>query len=304
MDMTIQTRDAVMGKGKAGTGAALAFVDGEWSEGNPKILGPQHHAVWLSSVVFDGARAFDGVAPDLDLHCARVVKSARMIGLEPRITGAEITNLAWDGIGRFPSGSELYICPMFYAEEGFVIPDPSSTQFVMTIYEAPLPEPTGFTACLSSFRRPAKDMAPTEAKASCLYPNVARVGREAAQKGFNTAVVRDPDGNVAEFAYTNLFFAKDGVVHTPAPNGTFLNGITRQRVIALLRGAGVEVVERPIAHSELLTADEIFASGNHAKVQPCVRFEDREFSVGPVYAKARELYFEFARSCTGANKRG
>jgi len=62
-----------MGKGKAGTGAALAFVDGEWSEGNPKILGPQHHAVWLSSVVFDGARAFDGVAPDFDLHCAWVV---------------------------------------------------------------------------------------------------------------------------------------------------------------------------------------------------------------------------------------
>jgi branched-chain amino acid aminotransferase len=285
-----------MGKANEKAGKALAFVDGAWREGNPRILGPQDHAVWLSSVVFDGARAFGGVAPDLDLHCARTVTSAKMIGLEPPMTGAEITRLAWDGIGRFPSGSELYICPMFYAEHGFVVPDPASTRFVMTVYEAPLPEPTGFTACLSSFRRPAKDMAPTEAKASCLYPNVARVGREAAQKGCDTAVVRDPNGNVAEFAYTNLFFAKDGVVHTPAPNGTFLNGITRQRVVALLREAGVEVVERAIDFAELLDADEIFSSGNYAKVQPCVRLEDRAFRPGPVYARARELYFEFARS--------
>jgi branched-chain amino acid aminotransferase len=175
---------------------------------------------------------------------------------------------------------------------------------VLTVYEAPLPEPTGFSACLSSFRRPAKDMAPTEAKASCLYPNVARVGREAAQKGCDTAVVRDPNGNVAEFAYTNLFCVKNGVVHTPAPNGTFLNGITRQRVIALLRGAGVEVLERAIEYSELLDADEIFSSGNYAKVQPCLRLEDREFASGPVYAKARKLYFEFAKSCSSASKTG
>ncbi len=293
-----------MGKANEKAGKALAFVDGAWREGNPRILGPQDHAVWLSSVVFDGARAFGGVAPDLDLHCARTVTSAKMIGLEPTMTGAEITRLAWDGIGRFPSGSELYICPMFYAEHGFVVPDPASTRFVMTVYEAPLPEPTGFTACLSSFRRPAKDMAPTEAKASCLYPNVARVGREAAQKGCDTAVVRDPNGNVAEFAYTNLFFAKDGVVHTPAPNGTFLNGITRQRVVALLREAGVEVVERAIDFAELLDADEIFSSGNYAKVQPCVRLEDRAFRPGPVYARARELYFAFAKSGAGGSKPG
>jgi len=293
-----------MGKVKTSTGTALAFVDGEWCEGNPKILGPQHHAVWLSSVVFDGARAFGGVAPDLDLHCARTVSSARMIGLEPPITGAEIAELAWEGIGRFSSGAELYICPMFYAEEGFVVPDSSSTRFVLTVYEAPLPQPTGFSACLSSFRRPARDMAPTEAKASCLYPNVARVGREAAHKGYDTAVVLDPSGNVAEFAYTNLFCVKDGVVHTPAPNGTFLNGITRQRVVALLRDAGVEVVERAIDFSELIDADEIFSTGNYAKIQPCIRLEDRSFQSGPVYDRARELYFDFAKSCTGAPKKG
>jgi branched-chain amino acid aminotransferase len=270
------------------------FADGRWYAGSPNILGPHTHAVWLASVVFDGARAFSGVAPDLDRHCARLVASARILGLEPMLAASEIEAVAREGIGRFPAGAELYICPMFYAADGFVVPDPASTRFVLSIYESALPEPTGFTACLSSFRRPARDMAPTEAKASCLYPNVARVGREAQDKGFDTAIVRDPNNNVAEFAFTNLFLAKDGIVHTPAANGTFLNGITRQRVIGLLRAEGVEVVERAIDFHEVLAADEVFASGNYAKVQPCIRIENRVLEPGPFYDQARRLYFDWS----------
>lgn len=272
------------------------FIDGSWHRGNPRILGPRHHAVWLSSVVFDGARAFDGVCPDLDRHCARVVRSARILGLAPTLSAGEIEDLARDGIGKFPPAAELYVCPMFYAENGFVWPDPTSTRFTLSVYAAPLPAPTGFSACRSTFRRPARDMAPTEAKASCLYPNIARIGAEATGRGFDTAVVADPAGNVAEFAYTNLFMGKDGVVHTPAANGTFLDGVTRQRVIALLRAAGVSVLERAITFEELLTADELFATGNYAKVQPCVRLEDHRFAPGPLYARARRLYFDWAGS--------
>ncbi len=139
-------------------------------------------------------------------------------------------------------------------------------------------------------------MAPTEAKASCLYPNVARAAREAAARGFDSAVVLDPNGNVAEFAYMNLFFARDGVVHTPSANGTFLNGITRQRIAGLLRAAGVEVIERAVDFSEVLAADEIFATGNYGKVMPCTRIEDRPLDTGALYRQARELYFAFARA--------
>ncbi|MEO5336536.1 MAG: branched-chain amino acid aminotransferase [Magnetospirillum sp. WYHS-4] len=281
-----------MARGVAGK--TLAYVDGQWRHGNPLLMGPRHHAVWLSSVVFDGARAFDGVVPDLRLHCARVVASAHVLGMMPMLTAAEIEDIAWDGVHRFAADADLYICPMFYAEGGFVWPDPATTRFVLTVHEAPLPAADGFSACLSSFRRPARDMAPTEAKASCLYPNIARIGREAAGKGFDTAVVLDPCGNVAEFAYTNLFLVRGGVVHTPAPNGTFLNGITRQRVIRLLRKDGFEVIERAILYDEVLTADELFATGNYAKVQPCTRIEARALNIGPVYERARELYFAFA----------
>ena len=281
--------------GKMQGGKVLTYVDGTWHNENPMILGPKNHAVWLSSVVFDGARFFQGVAPDLDLHCARTVVSARVLGLSPMLSGPEIEEIAWDGIRRFPKNFELYICPMFYAEKGFVVPDPDSTRFVLSIYESPLPEPVGFSACLSSFRRPAPDMAPTEAKASCLYPNVTRAVAEAQEKGFHTAVILDPDGNVAEFAYANLFMVKDGTVHTPAANGTFLNGITRQRVIGLLREDGFDVVERSIVFDEVLQADEVFATGNYAKLHPCERIETRPFETGPVYARARRLYMDFAK---------
>ena len=279
---------------KAKVGRVRAYVDELWRDGSPRVLGPHSHAVWLSSVVFDGARAFHGVAPDLDRHCARVVASARILGLAPKLDGAEITALAWQGIRQFPEDAELYICPMFYAENGFIMPDPDSTRFVLTVYESALPAADGFSACLSSYRRPAPDMAPTDAKASCLYPNVARAVREAEQKGFDTAVVLDPDGNVAEFAFANLFMVRDGVAHTPTPNGTFLDGITRQRVIALLREAGLTVRERTIAFEDLLDADEVFGTGNYYKVAPCVRLEDRDLEAGPVYRTARELYFAFA----------
>jgi branched-chain amino acid aminotransferase len=137
---------------------------------------------------------------------------------------------------------------------------------------------------------------PTDAKAGCLYPNNARVLLEARQKGFDNALVCDALGNVAETGTSNIFMARDGVAYTPAPNGTFLNGITRQRVIALLRDAGVPVIEATLTYEDFAKADEIFISGNYAKVMPVLRIDGRELSPGPVYRRARELYWDFAHS--------
>jgi branched-chain amino acid aminotransferase len=273
---------------------AITYLDGKWIEGNPPLYGVRDHATWLASVVFDGARTFEGVSPDLDLHCHRVVNSAKALGLNPGLTGAEILELAREGIAKFPNLSELYIRPLFWAESGWVDPDPTTTRFSLLIYLSPMTDPIGFSACLSTRRRPAPDMAPTDAKAACLYPNSARALREAAERGFQNAVMRDPIGNIAEFATSNLFFAKDGIVHTPAPNGTFLAGITRLRVIALLRENGVAVRERSVGVEEIRTADEIFCTGNQGKVLPTIRYEDKDLQPGPFYKRARELYWDYA----------
>jgi branched-chain amino acid aminotransferase len=279
----------------------VCYFEGKWTEGPVPLMTSTTNAAWLANTVFDGARAFEGVAPDLDLHCERVVRSAAGLGLQPTKTAAEILALAQEGIAKFPHGTPLYIRPMFWAETGLILIDPASTQFALVITKMPLPEANkGFTACLSSYRRPAPDQAPTHAKAACLYPLAAMAVAEAKRRGFDNAVMRDPIGNVAELTAQNIMLVKNGVVHTPTPNGTFLNGITRQRVIKLLRENGVEVIERTITVPELSDVDEIFSTGNHGKVVPCLRYEDKAYAAGPMAAKARELYWAFAHKQVAA----
>ena len=283
--------------GKVKSVNTITFAQGIWHEGSPALIKPRDHGFWLASAVFDGARALAGAVPDLERHCQRLIKSAQLMSMQPSITAEEISKLVWDGIAKFPSDSELYICPILYPTGGFITPEPESTEFILHVSESPLPPADGFSACLSSFRRPARDMAPTEAKASCLYPNVARSVQEANENGFDTGILIDPVGNVAEFSYANLFMVVDGTAHTPAINGTFLNGITRQRIIQLLQDNGIEVLERSISPKELIHAEELFATGNYAKVLPCTRYEGRTLQIGPIYQRARELYFKFTESC-------
>ena len=123
----------------------------------------------------------------------------------------------------------------------------------------------------------------------------ARCSRRNA-RGFDNCIVRDVVGNVAELANSNVFMGKDGVVFTPLPNGTFLAGITRQRVIGLLRDAGVTVIETVLRYADFENADEIFATGNASKVLPINRIDERSLQPGPLYRKARELYWAFAHA--------
>lgn len=275
------------------------YFEGDWHEGNVPIFGPRTHAAWLCSVVFDGARAFEGVTPDLEIHCARVNESARKLFLKPMVSTDTWVRLAREGITRFDNQTALYIRPMYWAEkEGPWVQahDPESTRWCLAIYEAPMRQPKGFSMTLSPFCRPTLQSMPVDAKAGCLYPNNARSLFEAQARGFDNAAVCDMLGNVAELATSNLFMAKDGVVFTPVANGTFLAGITRQRVIGLLRDAGVQVIEKTLTYEDFLTADEIFSTGNYSKVVPVTRIESRSLDFGPFYKKARELYWAFAHS--------
>lgn len=275
------------------------FFEEEWREGNVPILGSRSHASWLCSIVFDGARAFEGVTPDLDLHCARVNDSAAKLYLKPTVSAEAWVKLAKEGLAKFGQDAALYIRPMYWAEkEGPWVQahDPESTRWCLVIYEAPMRAPKGFSITLSPFRRPTQESMPVDAKAGCLYPNNARALFEAQARGIDNAVVCDMLGNVAELATSNIFMTKDGVVYTPIPNGTFLAGITRQRVIGLLRQNGVKVVETTLKYRDLQTADEIFSTGNYSKVVPITRIDDRTLPFGPLYQKARELYWAFAHS--------
>lgn len=276
------------------------FFDGEWRQGNVPIMGARTHGAWLGSTVFDGARAFEGVAPDLDRHMRRINDSARSFGLLPLVSDEEWLALAHEGMARFTVGTALYIRPMYWAENGAagggVKHDPESTNWCLCLYEAPMPQPGNLSITLSPFRRPTRETAPVEAKAGCLYPNNARALAEAASRGFGNCLMTDMLGNITELANANIFMARGGEVFTPQPNGTFLNGITRQRVIALLRSSGITVHETTLTYADFLAADEIFSSGNFSKVMPVTRIDDRDLEPGPLYRKARQLYWDFAHA--------
>lgn len=275
------------------------WIDGQWVEGNPPIMGPRTHAAWLASSVFDGARYFEGVMPDMDRHAARVNESASKLGLKPTMTAEKIVGLTREGVKKFAPDAALYIKPMYWGEAdgaSTIMPDADSTRFCLCIFEAPMPVPGGFSLTVARYRRPTLETMPTDVKTGALYPNNARCVREAKAKGFDNALVLDMLGNVAETATSNVFMAKDGVVYTPAVNGTFLNGITRQRMIGLLRDKGVQVIETSLKVEDFANADEIFISGNYSKCMPVLKFEERVLQPGPIFRKAREAYWEFAHS--------
>jgi branched-chain amino acid aminotransferase len=273
------------------------FFDGEWREGNAAIMGVRTHGAWLGSGVFDGARIYDGLAPDLLRHLARVNESARRFRLRPVVSEDEWLGLVREGVMRFAPGTALYVRPMYWADVGLgggVRFDPASTRWCLSLYESPMPGARDIAITLSPQRRPTLETAPVDAKAGCLYPNNARALFEAADRGFDNCLLTDMLGNVAELANSNVFMAKDGVVFTPAPNGTFLDGITRQRVIGLLRDDGITVLETSLRYADFQDADEIFSTGNYAKVSAITRIDDRSLQPGPMFRRASELYQDFA----------
>ena len=240
---------------------------------------------------------------DLDRHAERVNASAAALGLKATKTPDEIIGLTWDGLKKFDGKTAVYIRPMYWAEHGGymgVPADPASTRFCLCLYEAPMMAPSGFSISVSPFRRPSLETMPTNAKAGCLYPNNGRAILEAKKRGFDNALVLDMLGNVAETGSSNIFMVKDGEVLTPAANGTFLSGITRARTIALLAANGTPTREVALRVKDFLEADEIFSTGNHSKVVPVTRIENRDLQPGPVAKRVRQLYWDWAHSAKAA----
>ena len=280
-------------------GTAITFFNGAWHDGNTPIMGSADHGTWQGTLVFDGARFFEGTTPDLDLHCQRLIRSASAMGMNAPVTAEKIEALVHEGIRRLGTDNALYLRPMMWSTEGsaaIIDPDPDATAFAICIETLPMPQIGPMPITVSPYRRPRQDMALTEAKAACLYPNNARIVAEARSRGFRNALSLDVEDNVAETASTNVFMVRDGVVQTPVHNGTFLNGITRQRVIRMLREDGLDVEECSLTVDDFRAADEIFLTGNASKVMPVSALDERPLQAGPVARRAREAYWDFAHS--------
>lgn len=273
------------------------YFNGAWHEGDLPVMRAADHGSWLGSTVFDGARYVNGLAPDLEAHCARVNRSAKALMLVPTVETDAMVQIVREGLAGCGKDA-VYIRPMYWGIDGdptAIIPSPETTGFAICLEAIPMAsEDASVTLTRTRFRRPVLESAVVNAKAGCLYPNNARMLAEARAKGFGNALVADAMGNVAETATANVFMVKDGVVFTPIANGTFLAGITRARHIANLRADGIEVREAVLGFEDFEGADEVFLSGNMSKVTPVTAFDDTTYQVGPLTRRARALYWDWA----------
>ena len=276
------------------------YFDGTWHNGDLSIMKAADHGSWLGSTIFDGARYFEGVAPDLRAHCERANRSAKSLMITPTVSTDDMVQMVWEGLAAYPKTSAVYIRPMYWAIDSGdlgIVPKENSTGFAISLEETPMPKATdASTLTTTRFRRPVLEDNVTNAKAGCLYPNNARMLAEARAKGYGNALVADIMGNVAETASANVFMAKDGELFTPIANNTFLAGITRARHMENLRADGIKVHETILTFDDFRNADEVFLSGNYSKVTPVSEFDGINYQMGPLTKRARETYWDWALS--------
>ncbi|MGC1503494.1 MAG: branched-chain amino acid aminotransferase [Sulfitobacter sp.] len=280
------------------------YYDGAWHDGDRMVINAADHGAWLGTTVFDGARLFDGLSPDLEKHCARVNRSAKALMITPTVSTEDMVAIVREGLASYARNQPVYIRPMYWAlagDELGIVPRAGATGFAISLEEIPMAPPEAATTLTRTrFRRPVLEDNVVNAKAGCLYPNNARMMAEARTKGFGNALVADAIGNVAETASANVFMVKDGEVFTPVPNGTFLAGITRERHMINMRADGIKVHESVLSFDDFHAADEVFLSGNMMKVTPVSAFDETAYEIGananPVTRRVREMYWDWAAS--------
>jgi branched-chain amino acid aminotransferase len=275
------------------------WLDGHlvpWREANLHVLS---HALHYASCVFEGERAYGGTIFRLTAHSERLRRSAARLGFALPWSVAEIDE-ACRAVVAANGFENAYLRPIAWrgSEEMGVSARKNDVHLAVTAwhwgaYFGEDGASRGVRLDLARWRRPAPDTAPTDAKASGLYMIATLAKNEAEAKGYDDALMLDWRGQVAEATGANVFFVKDGALHTPPPE-CFLDGITRLTVIALARQRGIAVHERAIRPEELAEFDEMFLTGSAVEVMPVAEAGPWRFELGPVAKQLRADYLDLA----------
>ena len=272
------------------------FVD--WRDANVHVL---THAMHYASSVFEGERAYNGKIFKSVEHSERFKKSANLIDFEIPYTVEEIENAKYQALEK--NGlSDAYVRAFAWrgaGEDMGVASSRNPVRVAVAVWswgnfygDAKF---KGAKLDIAKWRRPDPATAPSQAKAAGLYM-IATMSKHAAEdKGCSDAMMFDYRGYVAEATGANMFFVKDGEVHTPKPDA-FLNGITRQTVIDLLKKKGISVIERHIMPDELEGFEQCWLTGTAAEVTPVGQIGDYNFEVGALTKEISESYDKLVRS--------
>jgi branched-chain amino acid aminotransferase len=269
-----------------------------WRDANVHVL---THAMHYASAVFEGARAYGGKVFALEQHSQRLIESARILGFElpwtrEQIDAAVNETLAANGLVNG------YVRPIAWrgSEQMGVSAQKTKPHLAIACWEwgayfGPEALAKGLRLNIAPWRRPAPYTAPTKSKAAGLYMICTMSKHAAENAGYNDALMLDWRGQVAEATGANVFFLKDGVLHTPTPD-CFLDGITRRTVMGLARRRGIEVIERVIWPEELETFEQAFLTGSAAEVTPLAEIGPWRFEVG---ALTRQLASDYSDHVNG-----
>ncbi len=290
------------------SGPPLAFDDRDgwiwldgaftpWREARIHVL---THALHYASSVFEGERLYGGQIFKLTAHTQRLFRSAELLDMQIPYTVAEIDEACKQTAQRMDL-TDGYIRPFAWrgAEKMGVASKGTRVHVAVAAWEWPSyfdPEEKkrGIRLMVSKWRRPSPETIPSEAKAAGLYMICTLSKDEAEREGYADALMLDYRGLVAECTGANIFFVKDGVIHTPVPD-CFLNGITRLTVIDLARWRGFEVVERHIRPEELSEFSECFITGSAAEVTPVSQIADHRYQPGNLSLSLMDDYARLVR---------
>jgi len=272
------------------------FVD--WRDANVHVL---THAMHYASSVFEGERAYNGKIFKSVKHSERFKKSANLIDFEIPYTVEEIEKAKYQALEK--NGlSDAYVRAFAWrgaGEDMGVASSRNPVRVAVAVWswgnyygDAKF---KGAKLDIAKWRRPDPATAPSQAKAAGLYM-IATMSKHAAEdKGCSDALMFDYRGYVAEATGANMFFVKDGAVHTPKPDA-FLNGITRQTVIDLLKEKGISVIERHIMPDELEGFEQCWLTGTAAEVTPVGQIGDYTFEVGQLTKEISDSYDKLVRT--------
>jgi branched-chain amino acid aminotransferase len=275
--------------------AGVIWMDGEyvpWADAKVHVL---THGLHYASAVFEGERAYGGVIFRLEDHTRRLHESARLLGFEIPFSAENINKACADLLAR-QGHSDAYVRPIAWrgSEMMGVAAQNNTIHLAVAVWEWPSyfkPEERlkGIRLDMAKYRRPDPMTAPSKSKASGLYMICTISKHEAERKGYADALMLDWRGRVAEATGANVFFVKDGVLHTPTPD-CFLDGITRRTVIGLAKERGLQVVERAIMPEELAGFEQCFLTGTAAEVTPVSEIGPYRFTVGEISRTLMEDY--------------
>jgi branched-chain amino acid aminotransferase len=268
-----------------------------WKDAKTHVL---THGLHYGSCVFEGQRMYNGTIYKLKEHTARLFKSAEILGMKIPFTQDEI-NQACIETCQANGIKDGYLRPVAFRGSEMMAVSAQTTTIHVAIatwawpsYFSPEEKLKGIRLDISEWRRPAPDTAPTQAKAAGLYM-ICTVSKHAAEaKGYADALMFDYRGFVAEATGANVFFIKDGEIHTPLPD-CFLNGLTRQSVIAIAKERQLKVIERHIMPDEMSDFEECFLTGSAAEVTPVREIGPYSFKPGALTEQLMNAYADQVR---------